>query len=580
MKKHLLCLCLIPLSIFPLFAQSTLQRSVYFDTNKAELKREGEVSLAEVAIFLNQHSSFQIQLTGNTDADGNDAFNRQLSERRIATVRQFLEQKGINLAKITTLAFGKAQPIADNATEAGKKQNRRVDIKVSFVEKDPSVFSEKITDWGSLYRELAIENQTFKVQTNKDTLIRGEKGTVLLIPKNAFAGIPEGAVIDFNLKEAYSFSDIIRENLNTMSGDKALQTGGMIYLEARYKGQELALQVPIKVQFNSKESQLEGMQLFTGERNEGRNEGRNDVEINWIPLSNRVVVKDTFSNPVTIFSVDDEIFIPFLVLNEKTKKVLTFNELCDTSGCSPLLIMVNDTCNIRPNMPNRCDALGIYAYVRPALREASVAQIHREAFDDIYRLYGVNDLATLKQQPAAKYDDLMVQRQFIVTGVETEAYLERLKKEDSLRLIEMGKDKALRLIEIEKERVRDSIYRGKLNKNPLLVLDKLGWVNCDRFTKKDKVMQLSVLLPRSDNYNVKVVLKKTNQIIGPTELGKNLSKFQIGSNENVIVIAFALENGISYFAIKDLKMKDNQTFTPEFEAMTPLEIKKRLKVLD
>ena len=427
----------------------------------------------------------------------------------------------------------------------------------------------------SLYRELAIAPQTFKLQTNKDTLIRGEKGTVLLIPKNAFVGVPEGAVIDFNLKEAYSFSDIIRENLNTMSGDKALQTGGMIYLEARYNGQELALQSPLKVQFNSKESQLEGMQLFTGERSSA-----NEDAINWTPLSNRVVVNDTFTKPPTIFAKDDALFEPYFILNEKTKKVLTFKELCDTSGCSPLLIMVNDTCTIRLNMPNQCNALAMFAQVRRPLWKASVTQIHREAFDDIYRLYGVNDLANLKQQSADKYDDLMVQRQFIVTGVETEAYLEKAKKEDSLRLIAIEKDKASRLIELEKERVRDSLYAEKLNKNPLLLLDRLGWVNCDRFTKQDKVMQLSVLLPRSANYSVKVVLKKTNQIIGPTELGKNLSKFQIGSNENVVVIAFALEDGISYYAIKDLKLKYNQTFTPEFEAMTPVEIKKRLKVLD
>ena len=416
----------------------------------------------------------------------------------------------------------------------------------------------------SLYRELAIESQTFKLQTNKDTFIRGEKGTILLIPKNAFAGIPEGAIIDFNLKEAYSFSDIIRENLNTMSGDKALQTGGMIYLEARYNGQELALQGPLKVQFSSKESQLEGMQLFTGERSSA-----NDAAINWTPLSNRAVVSDTFTKPPTIFAKDEGLFEPYFILNEKTKKVLTFNELCDISDCSPLLTFGNDTCVIRPNMPNQCSALAMFAQVRRPLWEASIAQIHREAFDDIYTLYGVNDLATLKQQPADKYDDLMVQRQFIVTGVETEAYLERLKKEDSLRLIA-----------IEKNHIQDSLFVVNFNKNPLLMLDKMGWVNCDRFVNQDKVVTLSVQLPRSNNYSVKVVLRKEYQIIEPNEVNNGLSKFKIGTNENVAVVAFKLEDGLSYFSIKDIKPQNNQIFTPEFEAMTPVEIKKRLKVLD
>ena len=563
MKKYFLCLCLIPLSIFPLFAQSTLQRSVYFDTNKAELKPQGKVSLLEVAAFLNQHPSFQIQLTGNTDADGNDELNRLLSERRIATVRQFLEQKGINLTKITTLAIGKAQPIADNATEEGKKQNRRVDIKVSFVEKDPSVFLEKIADFSSLYRELAIESQTFKLETNKDTLIRGEKGTILLISKNAFAGIPEGAVVDFNLKEAYSFSDIIRENLNTMSGDKALQTGGMIYLEARYNGQKLSLQEPLKVQFSSKESQLEGMQLFTGERSSA-----NDAAINWTPLSNRVVVSDTFTKPPTIFAKDDGLFEAYFILNEQTKKVLTFKELCDISGCSPLLTFGNDTCAIRQNMPNQCCALAMFAQVRRPLWEASVAQIHREAFDDIYTLYGVNDLVTLKQQPAAKYDDLMVQRQFIVTGVETEAYLESLKKEDSLRLVA-----------IKEERVRDSIFKAtKGNSDLFFNLDKLGWVNCDRFSGQERIITLTLDIPA--NCMVKLILKKRKQIIPSIGNPNRQPKYEVGVADEVVVVAMKTENGGAYLSIKGIKPQNNQTFTPEFDAMTPVEIKKRLKDLD
>ena len=572
MKKHLLSLCLLPLSISSFFAQSTLQRSVYFDTNKAELKPQGEITLLEVAAFLNQHPSFQIQLTGNTDADGNDELNRLLSERRIATVRQFLEQKGINLAKITTFPLGKAQPIADNTTEEGKKQNRRVDIKVSFVEKDPSVFSEKIADLSSLYRELAIAPQTFKLQTNKDTLIRGEKGTVLLIPKNAFVGVPEGAVIDFNLKEAYSFSDIIRENLNTMSGDKALQTGGMIYLEARYNAQELTLQESLKVQFSSKESQLEGMQLFTGERSSAHDEA-----INWTPLSNRVAVSDTFTKPMDIFAKDDGLFEPYFIVNEQTKKVLTFKELCDITSCSPLLIFGNDTCSIRPNMPNQCSALAMFAQVRRPLWKASAAQIHREAFDDIYNLYGVNDLATLKQQSADKYDDLMVQRQFIVTGVETEAYLERLKKEDTSRLIAIEKEKALS-IELEKERIRDSVFTENLSKNPILGLDRLGWVNCDRLLEQEKTVTLKLAIPK--NCTVKLILKKQKRIILPKNSLAEQPKYAVGVTEEVVVVAMKTEDGVSYFSMKDIKPQNNQTFTPEFEAMTPVEIKKRLKVLD
>ena len=86
-------------------------------------------------------------------------------------------------------------------------------------------------------------------------------------------------IIPFKLKEAYSFSDIIAENLSTHSGDKLLQTGGMFYAEAVYNGQSVNLKKALNVSFASKESKLEGMQLFTGTRDPQRN-GRMD----WQPI--------------------------------------------------------------------------------------------------------------------------------------------------------------------------------------------------------------------------------------------------------------------------------------------------------
>ena len=93
-----------------------------------------------------------------------------------------------------------------------------------------------------------------KINTAKYTIIRGEKGTVLFISKASFEGAPANSIIDFRLKEAYSFSDIISENLSTQSGNKLLQTGGMIYVDAKYKGMDLTFKKEMNVSFSSKES--------------------------------------------------------------------------------------------------------------------------------------------------------------------------------------------------------------------------------------------------------------------------------------------------------------------------------------
>ncbi len=126
----------------------------------------------------------------------------------------------------------------------GKKRNRRVEIAITFsppnTSNTPAVAPpKKYQNMMQLYRDLSLNFQNFKINTAKDTIIRGEKGTVLFISKASFEGTPANATIDFRLKEAYSFSDIISENLSTQSGNKLLQTGGMIYVDAKYKGVDL-----------------------------------------------------------------------------------------------------------------------------------------------------------------------------------------------------------------------------------------------------------------------------------------------------------------------------------------------------
>ncbi len=178
MKSLILSAVLLPLSIVGVLAQSNLQRSVFFDKDKSELKPQEEANLLEVMDFLNKNPTFQILLKGFTDADGSDKHNNVLAERRVQTVHKFLEQKGVNTAKMTTLALGKAQPIADNATEEGKKQNRRVDINVTFVQNTPSVNAAsnvKTENLFGLYRELATPIQTFKINTTKTLLFEGQK---------------------------------------------------------------------------------------------------------------------------------------------------------------------------------------------------------------------------------------------------------------------------------------------------------------------------------------------------------------------------------------------------------------------
>jgi outer membrane protein OmpA-like peptidoglycan-associated protein len=104
---------------------------VLFDFNKYTLKGEAREKLAKVSGILAAYPSLKLQVEGYTDSVGSDAYNQKLSEQRADAVRDYLVQQGVQTANISAAGYGKSNPIADNATAAGRAQNRRVQLVVS-----------------------------------------------------------------------------------------------------------------------------------------------------------------------------------------------------------------------------------------------------------------------------------------------------------------------------------------------------------------------------------------------------------------------------------------------------------------
>jgi outer membrane protein OmpA-like peptidoglycan-associated protein len=104
---------------------------VLFATGQWDLKPGAREKLAKIAGIVLSHPGLRLQLEGHTDSVGSEAYNQVLSERRADTVRDFLIQQGVNANAVTARGFGKSMPVADNATAAGRQQNRRVEMVVS-----------------------------------------------------------------------------------------------------------------------------------------------------------------------------------------------------------------------------------------------------------------------------------------------------------------------------------------------------------------------------------------------------------------------------------------------------------------
>ncbi len=102
---------------------------ILFDSGSATIKPESWGTLKNIADALQQESGMNIQIVGHTDADGTDDNNLELSKKRSAAVKEALSNEfGIPGARLETDGKGEAEPIADNATTAGKAQNRRVEF--------------------------------------------------------------------------------------------------------------------------------------------------------------------------------------------------------------------------------------------------------------------------------------------------------------------------------------------------------------------------------------------------------------------------------------------------------------------
>jgi outer membrane protein OmpA-like peptidoglycan-associated protein len=104
---------------------------VLFDSGQASLLSGALTTIDRLAQFMGDYPERSVRIEGHTDSAGNDDANQQLSERRAAAVRDALVARGIDAARIQTVGYGEARPVAGNDTPGGRQQNRRIEVVVS-----------------------------------------------------------------------------------------------------------------------------------------------------------------------------------------------------------------------------------------------------------------------------------------------------------------------------------------------------------------------------------------------------------------------------------------------------------------
>lgn len=104
--------------------------NIYFESGSAQIKAESFGILDGVAQTLIDNQGVNVRIAGHTDSDGSASYNQGLSERRAASVLDYLVRKGVPANTLTTIGYGEENPIVPNTSAANKAQNRRIEFTV------------------------------------------------------------------------------------------------------------------------------------------------------------------------------------------------------------------------------------------------------------------------------------------------------------------------------------------------------------------------------------------------------------------------------------------------------------------
>ena len=108
----------------------TFDTGLLFDYDSDVIKGEAASNLRELAESLKQNDESELLIVGHTDGRGTDEYNLELSDRRADAARNYLIAQGVDGSRIRTVGRGEAEPVATNDTDAGRQENRRVEVAI------------------------------------------------------------------------------------------------------------------------------------------------------------------------------------------------------------------------------------------------------------------------------------------------------------------------------------------------------------------------------------------------------------------------------------------------------------------
>lgn len=549
-------LCLLP----GLRAQELMRESVYFGTDEHQLRAKSYQVLNDLIQQTTALGDFHLQILAFTDDRGSTDYNLSLAQRRADAVKAYLLENGITAEKTSVQSLGEVQITLAEPEAKQRAQHRRVDLIVTV---------KTIESLAALMAELNQDRvQTFTLQGDEGGQIEGKAGTQIWVKPNTFrfadGNLPQ-TPITLSLKEAYGYQEMILDGLSTHSDGNLLETGGMIYLEASADDQPLQIQPgsDIVVSMPTQE-QLPGMQLFMGEQNTA------GEVANWTPTQQ--AFRTGFNEMLA-------------ALPEKPKLAHEW-----IKPPKPIIDYSNEPVKPRkpykPNEPNKPDAEATYYKTgilkklvigksRIAKKEAKLLAKKMKDYDRKMERYqkrkAAYDMAILKyNEEVSTFDQrhkeweegLEKQKIDFRDSPEFKNYLTKKAKSELARFEQYEKELAAweelreqRLFDYE-EKYSDQIVASKsLSLQYFYRVNKLGWINCDRFYNipPEEKMNLAVADDDEEKEEIFILFKDIKSMMKAKlhHESKAYLTQAVPKDAAIRIVGIKVKNGKAHLAIKD-----------------------------
>lgn len=580
MYKNALLLTFLVLGSFSLQAQEQETSIVYFALDSDELTSEARLKLDELLQEIDQLDRWKLEVRAHTDATGTDQYNEALAQRRAAAVRDYLTERDLPMDLVSISTFGEHRPIESNTTEDGRMRNRRVEI---------DLYTWPLQSLNDLIGGLQEgDRQFFTFSSEQSVAITGADGTTVWIPSDIFVhadGRAAEGEIQLEMREAYTYADMIAQGLSTHSGASMLETGGMVYLEASLgdeklqirEGGELVVSMPTG-------EQLEGMQLFTGATDANGN------LLDWTPTG-QGFQKDKMAT----LRIADPPAMP------EIRTELTFFKY-DVSG-EPVEPS-KPRAPIYPTKPKRESVQYNPGFFKKLVMGRKKIEAREEA---IYakkleqyktRLERYPELKAAHELEMEKYREELAAYQEAKLAYEAglkaqwQAHQDRQREKykDALKVAEVKYRRTMEAYEAYKAKkiaaYEAAVEQGPMDqrslKNYFFAVNKMGWINCDRFYDVAAADKEPLLVMDNDEQEEMIFVLFTDiRSALRTRKGEGFYKTQsVPKGANAKVIGLKVQDGRPLLAVKDITVGELDQIELEYEPRRLSEIRETMANLD